>query len=183
MGEIVLKLIKIRRREIVDSIRFDVKITEEDLYKYNLHHAYSSSQGIFSVVLFALLIVLWILRFPTMSNAYRVMYPLFAFIILIYIPMSLKLRAKNAINQAVFQHPLTYELKDDGIFISSPTTEEPAELPWEYVYKVSVWKGYLLIYSNRINAYIIPVESIESQYDSIVSFIKSHVEDYKLQIK
>ncbi len=167
----------------MDSIKFDVKITEKDLYKYNLHHAYTSSQGVFSVVLFILLIAIWIIRFPSLSAGYKVAYPVFAFVIMVYLPMSLKLRVKNTMTQEVFQYPLSYEFKEDGIFISSPTTDVPAELPWEYIYKVCLWKGYLLIYSNRINAYIIPVDSIEEQYDSVVSFIKSHVEDYKLQIK
>ena len=56
-------------------------------------------------------------------------------------------------------------------------------LPWEYVFKVATWKDYLLIYSNRINAYIIPKADIQSQYSDVVAYIKTHVEDYKLQIK
>jgi hypothetical protein len=111
------------------------------------------------------------------------MYPAVAVVFLLYIPMSLKLRVKNQMLQDVFQHPLTYELKDTGIVISSPTTEEPAELPWEYVYKISNWKNYLLIYSNRVNAYIIPMSDIENQYADIKEFIKNHVEDYKLKLK
>jgi hypothetical protein len=85
--------------------------------------------------------------------------------------------------QDVFQHPLTYELTETGILISSPTTEQPAELPWEYIYKVSSWKEYLLIYSNRVNAYIIPMSDIENEYSSIKEYITNHVEDYKLQLK
>ena len=167
----------------MDNIKFSVKIEENDLYRFNLHHIYTSSQGIISVVLFVLLIAVWILRFATMTAIYRLFYPLVAIIFLFYIPMSLKLRVKAQMNQEVFKHPLTYEFKEDGIEISSPASEEPAELPWEYVYKVSTWKEYLLIYSNRVNAYIIPVESIKEEYDSIVENIKDKVEDYKLQIK
>ena len=83
----------------------------------------------------------------------------------------------------MFTYPLTYELKEDGIWISSPAAEEPAELPWEYIYKVANWKGYLLIYSNRVNAYIIPIEAIKAEYTNITDYIKAHVEDYKLKIK
>ena len=80
-------------------------------------------------------------------------------------------------------HPLHYEFAEDGITISSPTTEEPAKLPWEYIYQISTWKNYLLIYSNRINAYIIPKEDIKDVYDPAIEYIKNHVEDYKLKIK
>lgn len=165
------------------NIKFSTKITEDDLYKYNMHYAYTHNQGILSVILFVLLIVVWILRFPELRLVYQVMYPAVALVFLIYIPMSLKLRSKTQMSQEVFQYPLTYEFVDTGIVITSPTTDEPAELPWEYIYKISTWKNYLLIYSNRINAYIIPMEDISDDYEHIKEYVKSHVEDYKLQLK
>lgn len=168
---------------IMNNIKFSTKISEKDLYSFNLHHTYTSSQGIISIVLFVLLIAVWIMRFPVLSPIYRLFYPLIAIIFLVYIPMSLKLRVKSQMTQEVFLQPLTYELTDTGIVVSSPASEEPAELPWEYIYKVSTWKDYLLIYSNRVNAYIIPKEDIKDVYDSAVAYIKNHVEDYKTQIK
>ena len=167
----------------MDNIKFSIKIEERDLYRFNLHHIYTSSQGIISIILFLLLIVIWIMKFQEFSLSARLIYPVGAMVVLFYIPMSLKLRAKAQMTQEVFLQPLSYLLKDDGIEISSPASEEPAELPWEYVYKISTWKEYLLIYSNRINAYIIPKRDIVAEYNTIVAFIKSHVEDYKLQIK
>ncbi len=167
----------------MDNIKFSAKIKEDDLYKFNLFHSYTSSQGILSVILFVLLIAVWIMRFPQLTLIYKVLYPVMAFIFLLYIPMSLKLRVKNQMNQEVFKHPLTYELLDTGVKVSSPAAEEPAELPWEYIYKISTWKDYLLIYSNRVNAYIIPKADIEQEYAPAIEFIKAHVEDYKLKIK
>lgn len=165
------------------NIKFSVQISEDDLYRFNMHHSYTSSQGIFSIIVFALLMILWALRFSSLSLLYRILYPLVAVIFLLYIPITLKSRAKLQIKQDVFTYPLTYELKEDGIWISSPAAEEPAELPWEYIYKVANWKGYLLIYSNRVNAYIIPIEAIKAEYTNITDYIKAHVEDYKLKIK
>ena len=164
------------------NIKFSAKINEEDLYRFNLHHSYTSNQGIISIVLFVLLIVVWILNFSSLSNVYRVLYPAIAFVFLFYLPVSLKTKVKLQMQQDVFKYPLSYELTDDCIEISSPASEESAKLPWEYIYKVSKYKGYLLIYSNRVNAYIIPIADIESQYDSIIAFIKAHVKDYILKV-
>ncbi|MCR5580914.1 MAG: YcxB family protein [Pseudobutyrivibrio sp.] len=164
------------------NIKFSVQISEDDLYKYNLHHAYTSTQGIFSIVLFVLLIAVWVLKFPDLSPVYKVAYPLVAVIFLFYIPMNLKLRVKSQMTQEVFMHPLNYELTDTGVIVSSPAADEPSELPWEYIYKISTWKGYLLIYSNRVNAYIVPIKDIEGQYDEVIAYIQSHVEDYRLKL-
>lgn len=165
------------------NVSFSVKITEQDLYRYNIHHAYTSTQGIFSIIVAALLIVAWVMKFDSLSVLYRILYPVIALLFLVYIPMNLKLKSKQQMTQEVFEHPLTYELKDTGIVVTSPAVDEPSELPWDYIYKIVTWKEYLLIYSNRINAYIIPRDDILDCYDDVIAVIKEHVEDYKLTIK
>ncbi len=109
----------------MNNIKFSVRINEQDLYRFNLFHTYTSTQGILSVVLFVLLIAVWIMRFSMLSPIYRLFYPLVAIIFLVYIPGSLKLRVKNQMTQEVFKHPLTYELTESGIMVSSPASEDP----------------------------------------------------------
>lgn len=167
----------------MENIAFEAKITEADLYRFNIHHAYTSSQGVFSIIVSGLIVVAWIMQFQRLSSLYLVLYPLMALLFLLYIPMNLKLRAKNQMQQDVFSCPLTYTFHGDGVRISSPVADEPAELPWDYVYKIVTWKEYLLIYSNRVNAYIIPKAQIAAEYDAVIDYIKNHVEDYKLSIK
>lgn len=166
---------------IMENISFETQIDEADLFKFNWHHALT--QRIFSVTMAGLLLVVLALRFNTLPVFWRLAYIAFAVIILFYMPLTLKTRAKLQMQQEVFKYPINYQFKDSGIVVSSPASEEPAELPWEYVYQVSTWKNYLLIYSNRVNAYIIPKEDIKDVYDPAVSYIKNHVEDYKLKIK
>lgn len=166
-----------------NNITFEAQISDKDLYSYNIHHAYTSMQGIFSIIVALLVLVVWLMRLSSLSLMYKVLYPMIALMFLLYLPMNLKLKSKQQMTQAVFMHPLTYTLQADGIQVSSPTADEPALLPWDYIYKIVTWKGYLLIYSNRVNAYIIPLSQIESQYQDIVAYIKEHVEDYKLTIR
>ena len=165
----------------MDYISFNTQVKEEDLFRFSWHHALS--QRIFSITMTVLLVLVLVLRFDTLSPTWRIGYIAMAAVIFFYVPLNLKTRAKMQMQQEVFKHPINYQLKEDGIYVTSPASEEPAVLPWEYIYKVATWKDYLLIYSNRINAYILPKSDIESQYSDIVAYIKSHVEDYKLQIK
>ena len=166
-----------------EDITFSTKISEQDLYRYNIHHAYTSSQGIFSIIVSVLLLAAWIMQFQKLSSLYMILYPVIAILFLVYIPFNLKLKVKQQMMQDVFAYPLTYTFKESGVEISSPTTEEAAVLPWEYIYKASTWKDYLLIYTNRVNAYIIPKADIENMYGDVVDYIKNHVEDYRFNIK
>ena len=166
-----------------EKISFSTRITDTDLYRYNLHYAYTSTQGIFSIVLAVFLLGMWIVFFKDLRLVNRVLYPAIAVLFLVYLPMNLKIRSKQQSLQEVFQYPLSYVIDEVGVTVSSPTTEEPAILPWEYVYKVATYKEYLLIYSNRVNAYIIPKESIADCYDDVIEYMKAHLEDYKIAIK
>ena len=164
-------------------ISFDAKVEEKDLYKYSMHHTYTSFQGIASVVAALLIFASMILRFDELSDTQRGFYVLIVFIFLAYMPVNIRMMAKKQALQEVFSKPLHYEFGEDGIAVTSPTSEDEAVLPWSYIYKIVTWKDYLLIYSNRVNAYIIPRSEVDSQYPAIKEYIESHVEDYKLTLK
>ena len=166
-----------------ESIIISGRISEKDLYRFNIYHAYTSSQGIFSIIVAVLFMATAIMRWSDLSDLYKVMYPLVAILFLLYIPMSLRLKAKNQILQPVFAEALTYKFTDEGLVVSSPTAEDEATLPWEYIYKVVAVNNCIYIFSNRVNAYIIPKEFFGDKYDVAIDFMKSHVDDYKLSIK
>ena len=76
---------------------------------------------------------------------------------------------------------LHYEVTEDAICVSQG--EEKAELKWEQIYKFVANKKRVLVYSNRVNAYIIPREQITDKYDDFVEIAKSKLEKYRLIIK
>ncbi len=45
--------------------------------------------------------------------------------------------------------------------------EESANLPWDQIYKMVATKSNVLVYSTRINAYIIPREQLGEQYKDL----------------
>jgi len=165
-------------------ISFDAKITEQDLYRFNLRTVYSSSQGIISVVLAIAVLVIAFTKKEDFTGNQFALYVLVAILFAVYIPLDLKVRTKARLKTtASLRNPLHYELGEDGIRVVSEAAEEDALLPWEYVYKIVTTKNALLIYSNRVNAYIIPKEAVISQFPEISQFIKDHVDEYKLNLK
>ena len=61
--------------------------------------------------------------------------------------------------------------------------EEKGELPWDQVYKMIATKRHILIYSNRINAYIIPREQAKEQWDTIWEIAKKQLPPYRIRMK
>ena len=54
----------------------------------------------------------------------------------------------------VLRGTLHYEVDEEGLHVSQK--EESALLPWKQIYKMVATKHNVLVYSSRINAYVIP---------------------------
>ena len=133
------------------KLEFDIKLTQKDLFDFNIYQIYRSAQGIVSILL---AIIVWVMSAVTFYNgaiAYGVMYIVGGFVFLFYIPVSLKLRVKVTMKtNEVLSGVLHYEVTEDAICVSQG--EEKAELKWEQIYKFVANKKRVLVYSNRINA-------------------------------
>ena len=76
---------------------------------------------------------------------------------------------------------LHYEISEEGIKVTSG--DESGELPWNLVYQVLTRKNSVLIYSNRVNAYIIPKDQLGDKYDTLIEIAQKSLESYRLKIK
>lgn len=166
------------------NLEFDVKMTTKDLYKYNLRNAYTSMQGILSIICSALVVFVFIWKFDSLTLVYKLLFVVLALAFLAYIPIALYLRSKQVVsNTDVFKEPLTFVLTDENINIKSPLATEDDEtiLPWEDIYKVVKTGSMILIYTNRVSAYIIPREQIGDVESKLIETLKDKVESFKLR--
>ena len=163
---------------------FDVTITEQDLYKYQLRSAYTGTQGWTSILVGLAAIAMCINTLVTKnaSAAYALLYGAFGVVILVYVPVALYLQSKRQYKaNTVFSGTMHYSLGENGIGLAAG--EENATLPWNAVYKVKAAKDYLYIHTGRKNAYIIPMYCIEGKRNDIRTVLEANLEDYRLSIK
>ena len=99
-----------------------------------------------------------------------------------YIPVTLWSKANITMKKnEVLSGKLHFEISEKNIRVTQG--EDSGELPWEQVYKMISNKKQVLIYSNRINAYIIPREQVVEQYDVIKQIAESKLEKYRINMK
>lgn len=166
------------------NLEFDVKMTTKDLYKYNMRNAYTSMQGILSIICSALVVFVFIWKFDSLTLLYKALFVVLAFAFLAYIPISLYIRSKQIVATTdVFKEPLTFIFEDEAINLKSPVATEDDEtiLPWEDIYRVVRTKSLILIYTNRVSAYIIPREQIADKEEEIITTLKDKVDSFKLR--
>lgn len=164
------------------STEFDVTITWKDMYRFNLYHAYHGFQGVFATVIGILVLVVAGLTAGKVDTMYTVLYAVFGVVFLVYVPGSLYIRSKQQILLSdVLKQALHYKVDEEGIHVSQ--NDQTADLLWNQIYKIVSTKSNLLIYSSRVNAYVIPRDVIGAEYETVVSLAKDHLEKYRLKLK
>ncbi len=163
------------------SVEFDTTITEKDMYQFNLYHAYHGFQGIAATLVGVWVLIMAAVTFGKVEIMYTLLYLVFGVVFLVYVPVSLNLRSKQQIRSSeILKQALHYKIDDTGVHVSQG--EETAELEWKQIYKMAATKNSLLIYSNRVNAYVIPRKAMGEQYEKVVGLAVNHLEGYRLKL-
>lgn len=166
------------------KVEFDVQLQPKDLYRFNMFQTYTGMSGVISIALGILAFVMAGVAAgkSDVPGSYTALYALMGCVFLLYVPISLWFRAKSTLkSNAVLAGELHYEVSEVCIRVTQG--EESGELPWDMVYKVVSTKRMVLIYSSRINAYIIPMEQIGENYPAFVEVATSKLEKFRLKLK
>lgn len=164
------------------EVSFDVKLTPKDLFRFNLYQTYTTSQGPVSIILAVLVFVMAGVSFRDGSVSYGVLYLVVGIAFAVYIPVTLWSRAKQTIKKnAVLSGTLHYHISEAGIEVSQDG--DSGVLEWKQIYKMVSTQKSVLVYSNRVNAYIIPREQLGDKYDTLAQLANKMLEKHRVKMK
>ena len=157
-------------------LKFDITLTTEDMYRFNMYQTYSGFHGWFSIAFSILIFVVAGVTRGKIEAAYTALYIVFGIVFLVYPPVSLYLRSKRTLAMSeVLRGTLHYEVDAEGLHVS--------QLPWEQIYKMVATKHNVLVYSSRINAYVIPRAQLGESYAALQTQAAAHLPAYRLKMK
>lgn len=163
-------------------IEFDIRITAKDMYRFNMHHAYTGFQGIFATVIGIGVLTVAALTYGKVETVYTMLYILFGVLFLVYMPVSLWMRSKRQmLVSPVLKETLHYSMDEKGIHVA--VNDQTGDLEWNMIYKMISTKSNLLIYSSRVNAYVIPLAQLGGWYGEIKALAGRKLEKYRLRLK
>ncbi len=165
------------------KVELDIKLTAQDLFKFNMRQAYKGMQGFLSILLPVLVFAYAISTFGQVSIGSTIVYTGLGIMFLVYVPVSLWLRVKKLVNDPnnALSKTIHYEFMEDAIRVS--VEEENVEFQWENVFQMKGTKDMVLVYTNRINAYILPMEQVGEKYSQLSELAHSKLEKYRIKMK
>lgn len=163
-------------------IEFDIKLTSRDMYRFNMYQAYTGTQGWISILSAVLVFAVAWTRHADMEASKLVMYLVFGILLLIYLPAVLYMRSKQSLAASpALRESLHYCVDEDGIHVSQG--EAAADLKWNQIYRMVATKSNVLVYSNRINAYVIPREQLGEKYVTLSELANKNLEKHRVKMR
>lgn len=165
------------------KVSFDIKLTVQDLFKFNFMQAYKGMQGFLSILLPVLIFAYAVTTFGTVSIGSTLVYVGLGVLFLVYVPVSLWMRVQKTINDDnnALSKTLHYDFSEENIKVSVET--ESVTFNWENIYQMKEAKDMVLVYTNRINAYVIPKSQLGSNYETLSGLAHKKLEKYRIKMK
>ena len=165
------------------KVVLDIKLDAKDLFRFNMQQAYRGMQGILSIILPILVFAYAVTSFGEVSIGSTLVYVGLGIVFLVYVPISLWLRVNKIVkdeNNALSKQ-LHYEFEEEVIRVS--IGEESVEFQWENIFQMKTSGPLLLVYTNRINAYVLPLTQVGGKYEELSKLAHAKLEKYRIKMK
>ena len=163
-------------------LEFDITLTAKDMFRFNLYQTYTGASGWISVIAAVVCFAAAGTKYSERGASYTVLGILLGALILFYMPVTLYLRSKQRIAASeVLKNSLHYCVDGEGISVTQGDAD--AKLMWDQVYKMVATKNNVLVYSNRVNAYVIPRQQLGEKYRELAEIAKEKLPKYRVKLK
>ena len=160
------------------KVEFDVNLEQKHIFKFNMRQAYKGAQGLLSIMIPAIILGRLYVYYGQMDISQILMHVGLGILFILYVPVSLWLSAKRTLKK--LSNTLHFVFSENAISVMQG--EEKVEFQWENIYRMIATRELVLIYTNRINAYIIPRKQMGTQYTELKQLANTKLEKYRCKM-
>ena len=145
----------------------DANITQQELNTFLFGHTYRQPL----MILVTILAIAWPIAVIVKGQSNIAMSLICSLFILIWIPFTTYLRAKNAKKlNPLYEKPFHYMLDEWGLHLE--IEDDAIDVEWKKVTKMIFYKSVAVIYTGKNNAFLIPSTAMGARREEIMSFIE-----------
>ena len=137
--------------------------------------------GILGLVLSFGAIVMLVIGWNATSGRQKAIFIIVALMFTVINPLSLAFKTfKQLKTSPSYKQPLVYTFSDGGIGVSQG--EEHMDLEWKGVYRLLMTKYMLAVYTNRMHAFVIPLDQLGDDKGKILASVVNFTAGYKPRV-
>lgn len=156
-----------------NTIRFKVQLTAKDLWRFSLYHANKGMMGVFNGIFTAASVFLLVTRWTTLESNYRVMLIICALMFTVWQPATLYYKAMKQSKRPEVKEPMELVFAEDGAEVFQDGKN--MNVPWDQIAKVVKTRSMVVVYLDRVHAYLITNEQMGDQKEAFLAMVREHV--------
>lgn len=148
----------------------DTKITAKEMQAFLFGHNYRQPLMVIATIIG----VCWPIAMLLQNRGEMWIAVLCIALFVLVIPLNTWNKGRMTVNKnPIYKNTFHYMLDEIGLHLE--LSGETVDVEWKRVYKVMFLKSVLVIYTGKLNAYLIPTASMGAQKEEIHEFVKKHV--------
>lgn len=159
-------------------MKFHVQLEAGDLWRFSMYNIYRSVQGIFNIMVTIVALYLLIFKQDIFSYGYVGVLVMLALLLTVTQPFMVFARAKQQARDPVIKEAIDLEFGDQ--LIIGQAGQETA-VPWNRVFKVVKTRSMLIIYLDKMRAYLLPLHVVAGDMEELSEIIRGHVPKNQLK--
>lgn len=153
-----------------ETYEFRVLLGAKDLWHFSMYHAHKGYLGIFNLLFTLAALYLLVVTWNQNTVAQRLLLVFCAMVFTVIQPGQLYLKAKKQASLAVMKEPVSYQFAVEGISIEQGGQGQ--DLTWDQMGRVEAAKGLVIIYMDRVHAYLITDAAMGAQKEGFFKLLQ-----------
>ncbi len=173
------KMAQNEEAELEESLRFEVKLTTIDFWRFMMHHSMGGIKGIFNIIFTAAAVFLLVTRWGTFSAGYRALLIVCALVFTVWQPMIFWRKASRQAKLPAMQQPMYLTFGENGLLVEQG--EQHAEFAWELMARLERAPKMFILYMDQMHAYLLPMTVIGDQEEVFCRMAKEYLKSHQLK--
>lgn len=152
---------------------FEVKMTAKDLWQFSLYHANNGMLGIFNIIFTGASLFLVVTKWGALEPKHRVLLVFCALLFTVIQPALLYQKARKQAKLPAVQQPMRLLFSEQGLNVEQG--EQKAGFTWEQIGRVDRKKTMVIVYMDRIHAYLLPNECMAGREDEFFEMVRMYL--------
>ncbi len=156
-----------------EQIKFEIKLKTKDLWQFSMYHANSGTMGVFNLIFTVLAFVLLVFRWNVITNGNRLLLVCCLMIFTVLQPLLLYNKVRKQAKLPMFQRPMYLTFDEKGLNVEQG--EQKAEFAWEQMGRMDKKPTMVVLYMDRVHAYLLPKNVLGEQEKVFYDLVKTHL--------
>ena len=154
-------------------MKFEINLDATYLWRFSMYHVNRGLQGIFNLLFTAAAVLCLIFARDQLSGGYIALLVVCALAFSVWQPLLLYLKSRKQAKTAGIRETLRMEFGEELVTVSQ--ADQVQELPWDRIVKLIRTKHMVIIYTDRIHAYLLPVSVVGERMEEFAALVRKHL--------